>query len=1074
MKTRASLYRLSAGLFTATLFLGSALYQAAAHAQTRDPLQEWHDKSSRRAGASGVEQKDLVEMGARLRNWVGADAAAKTAVAPPSPLRQLLARRQQSPIHLGAAKPARRPAADWRITWNKDNGTPTFIDNPMPGPSAKVSTASTAAQRALDFITTYRDLFHLRDPRTELRALNSSRDASGRHHIKFQQRHQGIPIWGHELVVHLEPGGGLYAINARYAPTPRSFQPAPAALQATEAIHRARTHLAATTPIRDLDAWAKNLLNYQGPSATQYIWVNEKTRRHHLAWHVSIRPNMRDRWYYFIDAHNGHILERYNATATEGPTSATGLDLMGRTRTLNVYETGGLFFMLDASRSIFNTSQPDLLGNPQGALLTLSADENDLQRDTNLLYVTSSDNTWEDPIAVSAHSNTGRVFEYFFDTYGRQGIDDRGSTMIAVVHVTNEGESMGNAFWNGAVIAYGDGNFALEPLAESLDVAAHEMTHGIIERTVNLEYRFESGALNESLADVFAAMVDRSNWLIGEDVVKTTVYPSGALRDMAAPHNGGTSANFFWQPAHMDEFRELDITEDNGGVHANSGIPNRACFLLAEAIGREKTEQIYYHIMDARYLNSRANFIDMRLAAERAAGDLFGAGSSEVDQVRAAFDAVGIIGESGLEAPPDILPVEGEQWIAIVNAEAGDNSLFLARPEVQSDGDIKQLTATQVYTRTGNPISVSDDGTLVLFVDDQNCVRVINSNGTDERTISNDCVWRSVALAPDKRRLAATTDFLDDQLFIIDLVEPTASKVVTLYNPTTQEGVITSVTRFADALDWDLSSQFVVYDAYNSTSENDGVAIAYWSVNVLDVDNELIFPLFPPQAQNISMGNPSFAQTSDNFIVFDLIDSEQKIDEIWAVDLFTGETNLIESNGSSLFGYPRYSPDDSHLVFQRMDGEVATLRQIPLAANKIQATGPSQDYLREGQRPAWFAVGERESRPTDIEEESRQSETRPLSYRLQQNYPNPFNAQTIIRYTLLHDGDTHIKIYDLQGRLVAVPESTFKKAGDYSVHWNGLDSSDRPVASGVYFYRLETTTADGTQTKLSQQMTLLR
>ena len=1073
MKNRVCSHLLSAGVFVAIPFLLSTLWQPLAYAQNGGPSREWRQKSSRRAGASGIEQRDLVEMGTQLRSWVDSGPAPQKATASPPPLRQLLARRQQNPRHLGSAKAAPPPRAAWHMHWNTDNGTPTFIDNPAPVPSAKLSGAGAPAERALDFIRAHRDLFHLRDPGAELSVLEATSDAAGKHHIKFQQQHRGIPIWGHQLVVHLQPGGTLYALNARYGPTPRSFNPAAPILQPGDAIRVASNHLELTTPIRTLGTRLKKLLHYPGPAAKRYIWVDEKTRRHHLVWHVTIRPNLRDRWYYFIDAHSGRILEYYNATASEGPTIASGLDLMGNSQTLNVYEADGLFLMLDASRSIFSSVQPDLLGNPQGALITLDAGAEDLQRDTHLFYASSADDSWEDPIAVSAHSNTGKIFDYFSEVHDRRGLDDRGGSMISVVHVTYEGEPMGNAFWNGAVIAYGDGNSILDPLAKSLDVAAHEMTHGIIERTVNLEYRFESGALNESLADVFAAMVDRDDWLIGEDVVNTSVFPSGALRDLAAPHNGGTPDNFFWQPAHMDEFRELDITEDNGGVHTNSGIPNRACFLLAEAIGREKTEQIYYRIMAARYLNSRANFVDMRLAAERAAGDLFGTGSSEVDAVRTAFEAVGIIGATGLEAPPDLLPVDGEQWIAVVNATEADNSLFLVRPEVRTDADIKQLTPTQVYTRTGNPISISDDGTLIIFVDDQNCVRVINSNGTNERTISNDCVWRSVALSPDKRRLAATTDFFDDQLFIIDLIEPAASKVVNLYNPTTQEGVVTSVTRFADALDWDLSSQFVVYDAYNSTSAEDAVALAYWDVNILDVDNEIIFPLFPPQPQNISMGNPSFAQTSDNFIVFDLIDLEQELDEIWAVDLFSGAASLIESNGSSLFGYPRYSPDDSHLVFQRMDGEVATLRQIPLADNKIQASGPSQDYLREGQRPSWFAMGERAPLPTSVEGEGK-GDTRPLAYRLLPNYPNPFNPETTIRYTLAHEGNTCLKVYDIQGRLVVLLESAFKQAGAYSVHWNGLDNNGRPAASGVYFSRLEITGAAGKVTRLSQKMTLLR
>ena len=161
---------------------------------------------------------------------------------------------------------------------------------------------------------------------------------------------------------------------------------------------------------------------------------------------------------------------------------------------------------------------------------------------------------------------------------------------------------------------------------------------------MNLEYAFQSGALNESFADVFGAMVDRDDWLIGEDVIDTNQLSFDALRDMAQPSRRG-------QPGHMDQFVELDIDTDNGGVHINSGIPNRACFLIAEAIGREKTEQIYYRILDSRYLNTKSNFSDMRQAARRAAIDLFGDASDELSAVATAFDEVGIVGSAASRRP---------------------------------------------------------------------------------------------------------------------------------------------------------------------------------------------------------------------------------------------------------------------------------------------------------------------------------------------------------------------------------------------------------------------------------------
>jgi hypothetical protein len=438
-------------------------------------------------------------------------------------------------------------------------------------------------------------------------------------------------------------------------------------------------------------------------------------------------------------------------------------------------------------------------------------------------------------------------------------------------------------------------------------------------------------------------MVDDDDWQLGEDVVERRFFPSGALRDMADPNNGGTRSDFFWQPAHMDEFVDLDISQDNGGVHINSGIPNRACFLIAEAVGREKTAQLYYHILDARYLNSRARFIDMRLAALQAAADLFGDSSFEVTAVAAAFDQVGIIDAAGSQAPQDIAVVEGEEWVAIINAEASDRSLYLVRPALETADDIHLLTSTQVFTETGNPISVAADGSFLLFIDADNFVRAINSDGSGEEVISTEGEWASLALSPDGSKLAATTVFEDSTIFVFDLLAGEKSTAIKLYNPTTQSGITANIVRYADALDWDLSSSYLVYDAFNSIKTVSGDSLGYWDINLLDVENELILPLFATLPEGLHMGNPSFAQTNDNFITFDLLDGKNATNEVWVANLFEREVGFIESTGSSI-AFPRFSSDYRHLAFALVVDDVSTVRQIALDPSRMQAIGPSEPY----------------------------------------------------------------------------------------------------------------------------------
>jgi hypothetical protein len=202
------------------------------------------------------------------------------------------------------------------------------------------------------------------------------------------------------------------------------------------------------------------------------------------------------------------------------------------------------------------------------------------------------------------------------------------------------------------------------------------------------------------------------------------------------------------------------------------------------------------------------------------------------------------------------------------------------------------------------------------------------------------------------------------------------------------------------------------------------------------------------------------------------------MNEIWVIDLFSGEVGLIESNQSSI-GYPRYSPDDSRIVFQREVGGQATLRQIAVAANKIVSAGPSQAYVTGGQLPTWFAIGQR----TDVEDKPAGT---PSTYTLLQNYPNPFwsgatspalsggNPETTIRYAMPYNGQVSIAIYDVEGRLVTNLVSGTKIAGEHTVRWNGLDGAGNRVASGVYLYRMEATSPTGAMTRLTKKLMMVK
>ncbi|MFQ5857273.1 MAG: M4 family metallopeptidase, partial [Anaerolineae bacterium] len=247
-----------------------------------------------------------------------------------------------------------------------------------------------------------------------------------------------------------------------------------------------------------------------------------------------------------------------------------------------------------------------------------------------------------DDDGLNAHKFAGDTYDYYSATHGRDSFDNKGATLIATVHY---GVNYQNAFWNGTQMVYGDG------FASANDVVAHELTHAVTEHTANLVYQYESGALNESFSDIFAAMVDPEDWLMGEDL------PTGAIRSLASPPA-------FGDPEHLDQYNTTCL--DNGGVHTNSGIPNKVAYLVSEALGRPTAEQILYRTL-TYYLTSNSEFNDARAGAVQAAQDLFGADSEAVKETTAAFGAVGL---DGVRTPP------ASSCECAATATLNDRSLF--------------------------------------------------------------------------------------------------------------------------------------------------------------------------------------------------------------------------------------------------------------------------------------------------------------------------------------------------------------------------------------------------------------
>ncbi|MEX0676003.1 MAG: M4 family metallopeptidase [Pirellulales bacterium] len=257
-----------------------------------------------------------------------------------------------------------------------------------------------------------------------------------------------------------------------------------------------------------------------------------------------------------------------------------------------------------------------------------------------------------DQAVNDAYDGIGLTYDFYLEEFNRNSLDGNGMRLDAVVHY---GDRVNNAFFDGTRMLFGDGDGArFINLTKSPDVIAHELTHGVTRFTAGLDYHKQSGALNESVSDVFGSLVKQwaqnqdaqsADWLIGDGIF-TPAISGDALRSLKAPGTAYNNPLFGEdpQPDHMSKFVPLPDTQagDNGGVHINSGIPNHVFFLLAIAIGGKAWDipgHIWYDTLVNR-VGEFAQFEDFAKATYEGAGSLYG--TAEQSAVRDAWSKVGI------------------------------------------------------------------------------------------------------------------------------------------------------------------------------------------------------------------------------------------------------------------------------------------------------------------------------------------------------------------------------------------------------------------------------------------------
>jgi len=261
-----------------------------------------------------------------------------------------------------------------------------------------------------------------------------------------------------------------------------------------------------------------------------------------------------------------------------------------------------------------------------------------------------SDKPGKDATVNRAYAGLGATFELYLNAYARNSINGEGLPLDATVHFA---EDYNNAFWNGEQMVFGDGDGEIFlDFTIPVDVIGHELTHGVTQYTANLTYFGQPGALNESMSDVFGSLIKQytlgqtaaeADWLIGAGLLAPRV-TGKALRSMKEP---GTAYDDDVlgkdpQPATMDDY--VKTGRDNGGVHINSGIPNHAFYLVANALGGhawERAGQIWYDVLTGGGLQSQASFSDFAKLTVAQARGRYG-DADELQSVLKAWEQVGV------------------------------------------------------------------------------------------------------------------------------------------------------------------------------------------------------------------------------------------------------------------------------------------------------------------------------------------------------------------------------------------------------------------------------------------------
>ena len=503
---------------------------------------------------------------------------------------------------------------------------------------------SPAAQRALGLIDGHGKSVQRADADAFI-ARDVIVDRDGTEHVRFDRTYRGLPVLGGDVVVHSRNGQYKSASLTLKTSGRPDIVPTVGSQQAI------------------VEAGSRFGTGFNGvPSAHLVVYARgaSPVLAHEVVFSGLKADQTPTDMHYVVDAKSGRVLAQWDTVETAKPggggtcsgttgASGTGRSLFSGNVAINTQNCGSSFQMKDLSRGGGYTTDMNSSTNGSGTIFS------------------DADNTWGNnatsdraTVAADAHYGVATTWDYYKTVHGRNGIANDGKGALSRVHY---GRNYGNAFWSDSCfcMTFGDGDGrSIYPLVD-LDVAGHEMSHGVTSRSANLTYSGESGGLNEATSDIFGTMVeffannasDTPDYLIGEELYMSNPSGTKALRYMFKPSLDGASPDCY------------SSTIGSKDVHYSSGVANHFFYLLAEGattpagfsvtpsqlvcngntaaghIGRDAAQKVWYRALTV-YMTSSTNYAGARAATLSAAADLYGSGSAQYNGVASAWSAVGV------------------------------------------------------------------------------------------------------------------------------------------------------------------------------------------------------------------------------------------------------------------------------------------------------------------------------------------------------------------------------------------------------------------------------------------------